>query len=276
MCLHTKEAVLLFLFTFHQPALQKQASTAALATVEFEFAGHERHPLLSCAEYEPASQLTQLDAVVFEYVPAAQAVHTAALSLGLNLPGRQRLHAPFDPDQPALQEQLDIAPLPTTEYELFGHNMHLDLSSAAYVLAVQYTQLSAAVLEYLPTAHAVHFAAPMKGLNSPGTQRLHSPFDPDQPAGQEQLEISPLPITEYEFAGHHMHADLSSAAYLPAAQYTQVTADELEIVALAQCVHAIDPLAGLYVPAAQATQSEYCPDPDQPALQEQLETTPLP
>jgi len=209
-------------------------------------------------------QLTHLDAVVFEYVPAAQAVHTAAPSLGLNLPGTQRLHAPSAPHQPALQEQLDIALLPTAEYEFSGHSMHSDLSSAAYVRAVQYTQLSAAVLEYFPTAHAVHFAAPMKGLNSPGMQRLHSPLDPDQPAAQEQLVISPLPMTEYESTGHHMHADLSSDAYLPAAQYTQVTADELEIFALAQCVHAIDPLAGLYVPAAQATQSEY--SPDQPSL----------
>ena len=75
------------------------------------------HSDMSTAEYEPASQITQLSAVEFEYVPAAQAVHASAPSLPLNLPDTQRLHSPFTPDQPALQEQLEISPLPSSEDE---------------------------------------------------------------------------------------------------------------------------------------------------------------
>jgi len=170
------------LLSRHVPALHKQASIAELPIVECEFAGHERHSDLSCAEYEPAVQLVHLDAVEVENVPAAQAVHAAALSLGLNLPGTQRLHSPFAPDQPALQEQLEIAPLPAAENEFCGHSMHSVLSNAEYRCTPQVTQLSAVVLEYFPTAQAVHAAAAGCGLNFPGTQRLHSPFAPDQPA----------------------------------------------------------------------------------------------
>ena len=242
--------------------------------VEFEFAGHERHSELSCAEYEPAAQFTQLSADILEYVPPRQAVHFAAPSLGLNLPGRQRLHAPFAPDEPALQEQLEIAPLPTTEYDLAGHLVHSVLSSAEYLPAAQYTQLSAAVFEYAPAAHAVHAAAPSSGLNLPGTQWLHSPFTPDQPTVQAQLEIAPLPMTEYELVGHWMHSVLSSAENLPAAQYTQLSADVFEYVPAAQAVHAAAPSSGLNLPGTQRLHSPFTPD--QLALQEQLDIAPLP
>jgi len=181
--MHTCKAGL-FLFTFHQPALHKQASTAPLLIVECAFAGHERHLELSCAEYEPAAQSTQLSAAVFEYVPPAQAVHSPAPSLGLNLPGTQRLHLPFAPNEPALQEQNVMLALRDTKYEFARHQMHSDLSWAEYLPAAQYTQLSADVFEYAPAAQAVHATAPSLGLNLPGTQRLHSPFAPNEPALQ--------------------------------------------------------------------------------------------
>jgi len=178
-------------------------------------------------------------------------VQFAAPVLGLNLPGRQRLHAPFAPDEPALQEQLEIAPLPTTENDLAGHRIHSVMSSAEYLPGAQCTQLSAAALEYVPAAQVVHAAAPASGLNLPGTQRLHSPLTPDQVALQEQLEIAPLPSSEYELAGQTPHTDLLCAEYLPATQNSHgyaLALTAVECFPALQSMHAFGPGDSLYLP----------------------------
>jgi len=119
--------------------------------------------------------------------------------------------------------------------------MHSDPSSTEYLPASQFTQLTADVLLYVPRSQSVHRAAPSLNLNLPGTQLTHLSLVPVQPALHRQASIAVLPIAENEFAGHQTHSDLSSAEYLPASQFTQVTAEVLEYLPSAQPEQASDP-----------------------------------
>jgi len=213
--------------------------------------------------YLPASQSTQLTAAVLEYLPDVQPVHAWSPGLPLNLPGSQAVQFCFVPNQPALHEQLAIDTQPASKMEFTGHEMHSDLSSAEYLPAPQYTQVTADVLEYLPVTQLVHASAPSLALNLPGTQPLHSPFAPDHPTLQEQLEIVALPSREFVFIGHMTQSDLSSAVYLPASHFVHVLVNPKkysENVPTAQSMHSADPILFLYLPDTQLAQSPITPD----------------
>jgi len=91
-----------------------------------------------------------------EYLPAAHVVHATDPMLSLYLPATHPLQLLFVPDQPALQEQYVMLTLPDTEYEFAGHRMHSALSSTEYFPALQFTQVTAEVLEYVPAAQPEH------------------------------------------------------------------------------------------------------------------------
>jgi len=128
----------------------------------------------------------------------------------------------FGPVQPAWHKQSEMLSLPTEEYVLSGHARHSDLSSAEYEPAAQSTQLTAAVLEYLPASQAVHSAEPGLSLCLPGTQDRQSLCVPDQPALHEQKVMLSLPTRECELWGHEMHTFLVLFEYDPAAQSVHV------------------------------------------------------
>ena len=132
-------------------------------------------------------------AVLVEYVPAKQSVHTALPVLILYLPATQAVHEPpSGPVNPALQVQAARAVLGLGELELLGHARHVP-SAVACVL-----------VEYFPAPQSVHAALPVLVLYLPATQAVHEPAGPVNPSLQIvcaghvtlQEEVIPEPKTD--------------------------------------------------------------------------------
>ena len=79
------------------PLLQVQLDTAMLADADPEFAGHARHTVLLVLEYVltlQRSQMSVVDAVDEETLPAGHCMHRAAPTLSLNFPATHAVHGP--------------------------------------------------------------------------------------------------------------------------------------------------------------------------------------
>jgi len=138
-----------------QPALQTQDVMSPPCGEVYEFAGHITHCDRSLVEYEPASQLTQLTAVVLEYLPAPQPVHSADPLLNLYFPATHGVHTPFAPVQPGLHLHPVSDVLATCEFEFCGQLRHTVLLSSEYKPASQSLHVSVDAFmtrEYFPAA----------------------------------------------------------------------------------------------------------------------------
>jgi len=63
-------------------------------------------------------------------------------------------------------------------------------------------------VEIFPAAHAVQEEFPMKFLNVPAPQGVHTPFVNDMPVWHTQADMSPTKGKESLLAGHKRHCDL--------------------------------------------------------------------
>jgi hypothetical protein len=204
------------------------------------------------AEYVPAPQSRHVASVeaptVVEYLPAPQSVQRAAPKPVLYFPAPQAVHVPpLGPVNPRLQTQLASAGEPI----------------GACVSAGQAWQalcaVAATVVEYVLTLQSVHAAAPVTILYFPAAHAVHvPPLGPVNPRLQRQ---EPTAVCD------------ASACPEFAPQDTQVLATVAptvaEYVLASQLVHAAEPVAVLYLPAAHAV---HVPPlgPANPRLQTQL------
>jgi len=216
-----------------------------LINAEYEPVGHSRHCDLFSAEYEPETQPVHArDPVVALCSPGAHLVQLTfapvhpvshkqsvivVLPTGetvfagqptqpecpvpvLYVPAAHATHGPpFSPFHPALHIQNVMLALLATEYEFAGHERHSDLSSAEYEPAIQDKQIAADMLEYSPAPQSAHFTDSWVGRYLPATHAVQLLCIPIDPALQMQNVMLTLMATEYEFAGHERHSDLSSA-----------------------------------------------------------------
>jgi len=221
---------------------------------------------------EKPAMHTQLDAGVPAASPAPQSRQVADPGLALYLPAAQTVQSPSVPVDPALQTQDVMLALPATEYA-FTQNRHSDLSSAEYEPAAHVTQPAADMLEYSPAPQSAHSRDSGVGRYLPATHAVQFVCIPIEPALQMQNVMFPLLATEYAFAGHERHSDLSSAEYEPAAHVTQPTVDMLEYSPAPQSAHSRDSWVGMYLPATHEVHLLCIPI--QPALQMQDVIFPL-
>ena len=163
---------------------------------EEELVGHETHAL---------------DPVRFEYVPAAQDVHTTDELAPVMLeyaPAGQDVHeaeefAPVSTEYvPATQLTHTLAP--AAEYLPTGHKAHTP------------ALLAAVALEYAPAAQLKHTLEPVTVLYRPAAHTVHvPPFGPENPASQVQLIRNPLEAPAREFNGHKLQLGLPSGDHCP-------------------------------------------------------------
>jgi hypothetical protein len=128
---------------------------------EFELAGHAKQRVAAVA------------AVVIEYVPAAQLVHTALPVVVLKVPATQATHGPPPgPVYPTLQMQDVTAGLEMGALEFAGHakqvvRFHAP-SVVEYVVTGHARQVvaivAAAVVEYVPAEQLVQATLPVAVL----------------------------------------------------------------------------------------------------------------
>jgi len=156
-------------------------------------------------------------------------------------------------------------------YEFAGHETHRDLSLSESKPGAHGWHVSAVdaltASEYFPGSQSLHAIDPGVVLYLPATQATQLTFTPDQPALQTQDVMLSLSVSEYEFAGHERHSDLSLAEYKPAVHSLHVSLDALtasEYFPGSQSVHTADPVVVLYLPATHAVQLPF--RPNQPAL----------
>lgn len=99
-------------------------------------------------------------------------------------------------------------------------------------------EVAASSAEYDPAAQGRQSDEPLRALNAPMAQAVHvPPSAPLYPGLHTHLARSPLPASEFEWAGHSTHATPpDTSEYKPAGH----------------CTHADEPFSGLYVPIAHA------------------------
>jgi hypothetical protein len=259
------------------------------ATGDCEFAGQATHWAAAdapvAAEYVPATQSRHVAATVaptvVEYLPAPQSVQRAAPVPVLYFPAPQAVHVPpLGPVNPTLQTQLASAGEPTGACVSAGQAWQALCAVAA------------TVVEYVLTLQSVHTLLPMNLLNLPGTHAVHvPPSTPLYPVVHMQFVKSVDPAPEIEFAGQAVQTDSDCAAiepeYLLSAQLVHaaepgtvlyfpathavhvpplgpvnprlqrqlssaVAPVAVEYMLTPQSVHATEPVAVLYFPAAHA------------------------
>jgi len=215
---------------------------------------------------EKPAMHTQLDAEVPEASPAPQSRQVADPGLALYLPATHTVQSPSVPVEPALQIHDVMLALPATE-NAFTQNRHPDLSSAEYEPAAHVTQPAADMLEYSPAPQSAHSRDSGVGRYLPATHAVQILCIPIEPALQMQNVMLTLLATEYEFAGHERHSDLSSTEYESAEQDKQITADMLEYSPAPQSAHSTDSCMRKYLPATHEVQLVCIPT--EPALQTQ-------
>ena len=213
------------------PELQVQAVTCPLPAGALAFAAHAWH-------------ISDTAPTLVENRPTVQFVHPLAPVVGLNFPGTQYVQfPPSGPEDPALQVQAVICPLPAGASEFAVHAWHT--SDAAPTL-----------VENCPTVQFVHSLAPVVGLNFPGAQYVQIPPScPEDPALQMQAVILLLPAGALAFAVHARHTSDAAPTLV-------------ENCPTVQFVHPLVPVVGLNFPGTQYVQFPPL-GPEDPALQMQ-------
>jgi hypothetical protein len=267
------------------PARHRQASRAALAAGELEYAGHAAHAAAAAPAYVSGAHAAQALAPAAANVPAAHAAHAALPEAFLNVPAAHGAHtAPAEPVCPASHSQSNTTALLAGEREFAGQAVHalapaaanVPAAHAAHTLApapakapaAHATQSLAAVRPvaawYVPAPHGAHAFAPEAFLNVPTAHAAHGPpSGPLQPAWHTQLVCGPLPLAELVPAGQGAQAPAVVAA-VPAWN-----------VPAAHGTHAAAPVLFLNVPAAHAAHGPPS-GPLQPAWHTQLVRAALP
>jgi hypothetical protein len=227
-------------------------------------------PLPVDPRYLPATQsrhvVLDVEPVVVEYLPLGHREQDVDPFTSLNVPASHASHSPpFGPVYPASQTQSVASELPTSETVYAGHSLQL------------VAEVPPSSVEYLPLGHREQDVDPLTSLNFPVSHVLHSPpFAPVYPTSQTQSVVSELPASETACAGQSWQADIEVAAvlfeYFPSGQFQHNSWEEAASVAeyfpAEHCVHGIDPLTCLYVPAAHLVHSPpSCPE--YPTLQTQ-------
>ena len=190
---------------------------------------------------------------------AGQAVHGAEPGPGLYSPGAQAGHAPpSGPVCPASQTQLLASVLPLTELEFSGQALQAAESARGlYFPGTHCTQESFVGVFWKPALHqqrskrlvpatdvefagqALQAAESARGLYFPGTHCTQESFVGVcwKPASHKQRSMRLVPATDVELPGHAAQLESPElAAYVPAPQ----------------ALHAPEPVAFLYCPAAHA------------------------
>ena len=144
-----------------QPASQTHEVELAIPLFESAFT-HNRHFVLSSAEYEPYTQSLHVSIVYeltrTEFLPATQSVQIVDPVLGLYLPATHPVQTPSVPVQPALQIHDIILTLPGSE-SVFTQSRHFVVLYAEYSFVYELTGT-----EYFPASHILHTIDPLMRL----------------------------------------------------------------------------------------------------------------